>query len=185
MADGSVPIGESLSFGWQKTWETFWSWVYTVFIGGLIGWIPVLGSLIHAGFIRITLNVYDGGNPDAMDLFGEVDKWWRMFWGSILYGLIVLGGFILLIIPGIYWAIKYFFFAYLIVDRDMGMMESIHASGELTYGHKWSLLLFWVLVGLINTLGAIVCLVGLFVTIPMTFMATIFVYRALTAAGPA
>lgn len=185
LADSSVQISESISYGWRKTMDHIWSWVYAVIIGGLLGWIPILGSLIHAGFIRITLNVYDGGKPDAMDLFGEADKWWRVFWASVLYGLIVLGGLILLIVPGIYWGIKYCFFFYLIVDEDMGIMESISASGELTNGHKWSLFFLWIVLGLINTLGAILCLVGLLVTIPLTLMATIFVYKALKGAAPA
>jgi uncharacterized membrane protein len=184
LADGTVPIGESISFGWRKTIDSIWSWIYTVIIGGLIGWIPILGSLIHAGFIRITLNVYDGEKPDTMDLFGEVDKWLRVFFGSILYGLIVLGGLILLIVPGIYWGTKYFFFVYLIVDKDMGIMESIRASGELTQGHKWSLFLLWIVLGLINTLGAVICLVGLLVTIPLSLMAVIFVYHALAGEAP-
>ncbi len=185
MADGTVPIGESISFGWRRTMDSVWSWIYTVIIGGLIGWIPVLGSLIHAGFIRIALNVYDGESPDVMDLFGEVDKWLRVFFGSILYGLIVLGGLILLIVPGIYWAIKYYFFIYCIVDRDMGITEALRASGELTQGHKWSLFFLWIVLGLINALGAILCFVGLLVTVPLTFMATIYVYRALEGASPA
>jgi uncharacterized membrane protein len=185
LADGTVPVGESISFGWRKTMDHIWSWIYAVIIGGLIGWIPIVGSLIHAGFIRITLNVSDGEKPDAMDLFGEVDKWVRVFFGSILYGLIVLGGLILLIVPGIYWAIKYFFFFYYIVDKDMGTMESLRASGELTNGHKWSLLWLWIVLILINMLGAILCLVGLLVTIPLTLMATVYVYHALQGAAPA
>jgi uncharacterized membrane protein len=185
LADGTVPIGGSISYGWRKTMDHVGAWIYAVIIGGLLGWIPIVGSLIHAGFIRITLNVCDGEKPDAMDLFGEVDKWWRVFWGSILYSLIVLGGLILLIVPGIYWAIKYFYFFYFIVDKDMGVMESIHASGELTNGHKWSLLGLWVVLILINMLGAILCLVGLLVTIPLTLVATTYVYYALQGEAPA
>ncbi|MBM3791956.1 MAG: hypothetical protein FJW35_16615, partial [Acidobacteria bacterium] len=179
MSDVDVPIGESIAFGWRATWDNFWSWFLVVIVGGLVGWIPIVGSLIHAGFVRITLNVYDGGEPEVGSLFSEWRVWLRMFFGTILYALVVLAGLILLIIPGIYWAVKYIYVPYFIVDKDLGILESFSASGELTQGAKLELFLLWILLGLINMLGALCCGVGLLVTIPTTLMALAFVYRGL------
>ena len=58
-------------------------------------------------------------------------------------------------------------------------MESLKASGELTYESKFDLFLLWIVLGLINMAGALCFLVGLFVTIPLTLMATVFIYRGL------
>ena len=88
-------------------------------------------------------------------------------------------GLILLIIPGIYLAIKYQFFSFLIVDKNMGIMESFKKSEEMTQGVKMNLLLFSLALAGINILGALVFLVGLIVTIPTTVMATVYVYRKL------
>ena len=179
MDDRRIPIGESIAFGWRTAIDNIWSWIVVVLVGALVGWIPVVGALIQAGFIRIALKVYDGEKPEVGDLFSQVSKWLRFFFATILYGLIVLGGLILCIIPGIYWGIKYFFFAYYIVEKDMGIMESLKASGELTYESKFDLFLLWIVLGLINMAGALCFLVGLFVTIPLTLMATVFIYRGL------
>lgn len=179
MKGGSIPIGESIAFGWKTTIDNIWSWVLTVLVGGLIGWIPVVGALIQAGFIKITLKVYDGEKPRVGELFSQVDKWLRFFLAAVLYVLVVLVGLILCVIPGIYWGIKYYFFAYYIVEKDMGIIESFKASGDLTLESKLDLFLLWILLGLINMAGALCLLVGLFVTIPLTLMATVFVYRGL------
>ena len=97
----------------------------------------------------------------------------------IIYGLIVLAGLILLIIPGIIWAIKFQFFGYFIVDKGLGPIESLKQSAKITKDTKWTLFLFGLLSGLINLLGALLLLVGLFATVPTTMMAKAFVYRKL------
>ncbi|MEA3324508.1 MAG: hypothetical protein U9Q37_05135 [Euryarchaeota archaeon] len=59
--------------------------------------------------------------------------------GLILYGFIVVGGLILLTIPGIIWAIKFQFFDYLIVDKGLGPIDALEKSSEITRGVKWDL----------------------------------------------
>ncbi len=46
-------------------------------------------------------------------------------------------------------------------------------------GAKWDLFLFGLLLGLINFVGALVFLIGLFATIPTTMVAYAYVYRHL------
>ena len=85
----------------------------------------------------------------------------------------------MLIVPGVIWAIKYQFFAYLIVDKKMGPWEAIQKSGEMTAGNKGNLFLLGLILALINIAGAICLLVGLFATIPTTMLAIVYVYRKL------
>ena len=99
--------------------------------------------------------------------------------GSILYGLIVVVGLILLIIPGIIWAIKFQFFDYLIVDKGLGPIDALEKSSDITRGVKWDLFAFGILLAIINILGFLCLVVGLFVTIPVTLVAMAFVYREL------
>ena len=90
-----------------------------------------------------------------------------------------MAGFILLIVPGIIWAIKYQFAQYLVIDKGYKPIEAIKKSGQITKDAKWSLLLLGLLSGLINVLGAIALVVGLFATVPTTMVAKAFVYRKL------
>jgi uncharacterized membrane protein len=88
-------------------------------------------------------------------------------------------GFVFLIVPGIYLAVKYQFYDYLIVDKGMGPIEAIKRSGVLTEGVKWNLVLFWLALVGINILGMIALGVGLIATVPVSWLANAYVYRRL------
>jgi uncharacterized membrane protein len=75
------------------------------------------------------------------------------------------------------------FYGYLIVDQNLGPMAALTKSAAITRGAKGQLLLLWLILGLINLAGVLACFVGLFATIPLTTMATVFVYRKLLSGG--
>ena len=141
----------------------------------------VVGVFVYMAFTRIGLRFTAGETADYADLYLSYPRFWKFLGGYILYGLIVLGGLILLIVPGIYWGIKYHFFAYFIIDEGVGPTEALRKSGEITYGVKWELLLLALAFLGINLLGILACFIGLFVTIPITIVATAYVYRKLLA----
>ncbi len=139
----------------------------------------VISILVQIGSIKITLELYDGKPLNFSNLYSQSNLILRYLGASILYGLMVFVGFIFFIIPGIYLAIKYQFFSYLIVDKNMGIMDSFKKSENMTQGVKMNLLLFFLALAGINILGALVFLVGLIITIPTTVMATVYVYKKL------
>jgi len=139
----------------------------------------LIGFLISIGLIYITLKIYDENKATYKDLLEPAPLLWRFIGASVVYLLIVIAGLILLIVPGIIWAIKYKFYKYALIDEKLGVMDSIRKSGDITNGEKWHIFLFGLVLGLLNLLGALAALVGLFVTIPITIMATVYVYRKL------
>jgi uncharacterized membrane protein len=139
----------------------------------------VIDFIVRMGIIKITLDIFDKDKGKLNDLFSCAHLLWRFILASIIYFFIVLGGFILLIVPGIIWGIKYQYYTYLIIDKNMKPMEAIKKSGEITAGNKWNLFVFGLLLSLINLLGFICLFIGLFATIPATMMATVYVYRKL------
>ena len=138
----------------------------------------VVNLVIGIGVIKIALEFIDGKKPKFSDLLYYKPAV-KYFIASIVQGIITVIGFILLIIPGIILAIRLSYVSYLIVDKDLGPVEAIKASWKITKGNAWNLFFFGILVGLINILGVICLLVGLFVTIPLTLLASAFVYRKL------
>jgi Protein of unknown function (DUF975) len=205
-------IGDAVSFGWQTLKENLGFLVlvtlimllaaaifqgpqsafsfyhsYGAYVAMMI--LTLLGiavsMFITIATVKIGLRYCDSQKADYPDLVEGYSKFWDILLGSILYGLLVFAGFILLIIPGIYWAVRYHFFPYLIVDRDMGPVEAIKKSGQMTRGVWWNLFLFWLAVFGINLVGAILCGVGLLFTVPWTFVAIAYVYRTLLAETPA
>jgi uncharacterized membrane protein len=76
-------------------------------------------------------------------------------------------------------AIRLKYSAYLVVDKNLGPVEAIKTGWKLTKGNVWNLFFFEILLCLINLLGALCLLVGLFITVPLSMLATTFVYRKL------
>jgi len=139
----------------------------------------VLSTLISIGLIKIALRFCDQEKGKFSDLLAHHRLFFKYLSGLILYNLIVLGGLILLIVPGIIWGIKFWFYDYFIVDKGLGPIEALKKSSAITKGAKWNLFIFFLLLGLINLVGVIFLLVGLFATIPTTMVAMAFVYRKL------
>jgi uncharacterized membrane protein len=84
-----------------------------------------------------------------------------------------------LIIPGIIVPLQFGMFGYLIVDKNMGGISSLQKISKLTNGAKWKLFGLSALSLLINILGLVCLVIGLFVTIPTTMLAWTFAYRKL------
>src|SRR5262245_45093572 len=83
--------------------------------------------------------------------------------------LTIAVGFILLIVPGIIFALMFMFT--IVSDREFGPMDSMKESLRLTYGQKWKRLGLSLLLVLINLLGLAALFVGLFVTVPISSLA--------------
>jgi hypothetical protein len=108
------------------------------FAVGLLSW--VVQMLLAMGVIYIVLRVHDGKEANYGHLWEPVTHFVHYLLANICYSLIVLGGLILLIVPGIYWGMKFFFAQYLVIDRGLGPIEALKASGRLTDGVKWQML---------------------------------------------
>jgi hypothetical protein len=194
--------GEAIRFGWTTMKTNLWFFIgllilmvaLGIFPGIIAGVVskkaPILSSLISVGswvlqiiiqmgLIRIALKFCDNEEGEYADLFSCYRLFFKYLLGTILYALIIVGGLMLLIVPGIIWAIKYQFFTYFIVDKGLGPIESLKRSSAITKGSKWNLFVFASLIMGINLLGALCLLIGLFATIPTSMVAMAFVYRKL------
>jgi uncharacterized membrane protein len=155
--------------------EGFLISLFLAIIGGL------LSAIFELGLIKISLKICDGEEPKISDLFSQYRLFFRYLFASIFKNLICLFGFILLIIPGIIFSIKLSFFDYVIVDKNSRIIESLKKSWEITKGNTWNLFLLYVLLRLVNLLGLLALIIGLFWSIPTTMLAEAFVYRKLSS----
>ncbi|HEX7262004.1 MAG TPA: hypothetical protein VF258_09330, partial [Luteolibacter sp.] len=92
----------------------------------------VVSIFVGLGLTRVGLNLVSGKEVSVGMLFGEGDKLLRTIGATILYGLMVGVGFLLLIVPGIYLMLRYSLYMTAIVDRDLGVMDSFSYSSSLT-----------------------------------------------------
>jgi uncharacterized membrane protein len=143
-----------------------------------------LGTLLGMGATAFYLAAHD--TPDTVDLSAlwHPQPFWKYLGASILYGLTLVAGLILLIVPGIIFALMFMFTTFIVIDRDLGPVEAMKESNRITHGHKWSLLGFTLVLVLINLLGVIALVVGLLVSIPVSSLAVTHAYRVLSGRTP-
>lgn len=143
----------------------------------LLEWVIEL--LISIGWIHILMQVLDGKDVDVSDLFVRKDRFFFYLISAFLFGLLVFVGFILVIIPGIYWALRYAFVPYLVIDRNAGIKEAFHLSSTLTKGSKGTMAWYGAGFLLLNIVGLLALGFGLLVTLPITWIANGMIYRHL------
>jgi len=71
------------------------------------------------------------------------------WWVSILSGLIVVGGFILFIVPGIIIATWFILAMYVLVSEDLRGMSALFRSKQLVSGYWWSVFGRFLVLGLV------------------------------------
>lgn len=197
---------EAIHFGWNTMKSNFYFFVALLIVAGLffsaveiiynfwglfgkerpifsiLDLIGIfVGIIISLGLIKISLNFCDNIKSKISDLFSQYRLFFIALFATTFYLLVVVLGLILLVVPGIYFAIRFWFYDYFIVDKKAGVIESFKRSWRLTQGNVWNLFLLLSLLTGINILGALALLIGLFATIPTTLIAIAFVYRKLLA----
>lgn len=203
MATKLFTVKDSLKYGWN-TFKKHWQFLIAVFaivvVSGMIpNWLhdwardnmpnitfifSIISWLIQMvtgiGVIVISLKIVDGKKPKLSDIYSHYPLLLNYFLGSLIYGVVTLLGFILLIIPGIIWGIKYQYTTYLIIDRGMSPMDAFRKSGKITQGSKTKL--FWLgfaYIG-ITLLGILAFGIGLVISWPIIALSGAYVYRKLS-----
>jgi uncharacterized membrane protein len=140
----------------------------------------VVNISISMGMISIVLKLIDNKKPKLKDLY-YTKSMINYIHVSLLKAFISLLGLILLIFPVFIYIIRLQFVSYLIIDKGMEPFDALSKSWEITRGNTWKLFFFSLILLLINILGLLVFIVGLFITVPLTMIANAYVYRKLLA----
>ncbi len=143
-------------------------------VAGLLQIIVQAG--LQLGLVKIALKICDNAEVKFADLFSCFPLFFNCFFGGAIYATIVTFGLLLLIAPGIIWALQFQFFTYAIVDRASGPIACLKASSAITKGEKWHLLLFSLAILLINILGALCLGIGILVSIAISLPADFIAY---------
>lgn len=206
MKKKSFNIGEAVGFGWNTVKKNLLFFVGLQLILGLTSYVPsilekliskdqgmliflislalwVLQIGVSLGFLYIALKFVDGKKAKFSDLFSQFNPGllFNYFITSLMVGLLTVGGFLLLIIPGIILMIRYNFYEFILVDKNIGYIQGLSASWKITKGNFWKLCLFGLTLVGINLLGLLALFVGLLVTIPLSMLATAYAYRKLSS----
>ena len=187
-AQESLPLGSYLKAGWG---------LFKQYPGGFAGFcllyfvlqvvlnaIPYLGvvtsmavstPLLMGNFI-VSAKLLQGQAPEFRDFFTGFQFFVPLLLLSLVAGIFIGIGTVLLIIPGIYLAVAYLFASNLVVDRRLDFWPAMELS-RLTVNPRWfAYFAFLLLLSLLNLGGALLLGLGLLVTIPVSFGAVAAAY---------
>ena len=194
-------VGDAISYGWGAYWKNVGPMVViaivvfviqAIFSGlaqsvdgaGLKFVIQFIGTLVSLlitlGWLRVALEITNGVSPEIGDVF-KASGYGTFILASILFYIGLVIGLILLIIPGIIFAVVFGFYGFVIAERPegTGVIEALQASADLTRGHRWQLFGLGILLLLINIVGLLACLIGVIFTWGITLIAWAYAYRTL------
>ena len=90
----------------------------------------------------------------------------------VLMAVLVVAGFFLLVLPGIYLSIAYSFAPYLIVEKNMGVWEALETSRNAITQYWWRYFGLMLVAMVLVIIGSIPLLIGLFWVLPIVAIAT-------------
>lgn len=168
-------------------------WLQYAFDNGFLQFLATIAALLISlvlalGLYRATLIIVDGGTPKVEDVLSTKDLASYIV-ASVLVWLIVTVGLILCIIPGIIAGYLLQFYGFAILDKKSDDISgapssdpvgALRTSFKITSTHVGELLILLILVFVANLIGAILCLVGLLVTIPVSYIAVAYAWRYFT-----
>lgn len=142
----------------------------------------VVGYLIQAAFVRGALSETDGQKP-AFGTFLQVGAVGAVILAGLLVGIATGIGLILCILPGLVIAFLTWWTMQFVVDRNQDAITAIKSSYKAVTSNAGTLLLLALALIGINIVGALLCGLGLLVSIPVSIIASTYAYRV-TTGGP-
>lgn len=137
----------------------------------------VLSIFLSLGLVRIGLNLVSGKQASVGQLFGEGRKLLPAIGASILFAAMLVIGFMLLIVPGVYLALRFGQYMNAMVDRNLGVIDSLKYSSSITTNNRLNLFLLALLSIAIVFAGLLALVVGLVFAYPLVWMSWMIAFR--------
>jgi uncharacterized membrane protein len=137
-----------------------------------------LQAIFGAGLIKSSLNVVDGREVNAGDVFSYASKPEVVTTGAML-GVLSFIGTLLCYFPAIIVSFLTVFAMFYVVDKGLSGVEAIKASVSLVTSKIGETILFYLLAAVVLIVGAILCLIGLLAAVPVVLAGAAYTFRVL------
>jgi len=175
----TLQTGHWIGLGWDMVKADLVNFLLIALVFTLLSsMVPVIiqGPLL-AGFHIYCMKKMFNRHAEFADLFKGFAYFVPTLVASLLISLFVALGTLACIIPGLVIAAMYKFTYLFILDKHMDFWPAMQASHAVVKNDYVGFTLFLVLLALINLLGVLCCIVGIFVTIPLSIAAITAAYR--------
>ncbi len=171
----------------------------------------VVGIAVSLGWSQVILKLIRHGKTTWHDFQTDTKIWVHYFLARVMYGIVSLISVTIAAVPvfmliflSIYsvpfliigsiafifglslfaWLLtRYIFISFVAIDHpNINGWKLLKESAKITKGNMWRLFGFLLMVTLINIIGLLLFIVGLLVTVPITMIATAYVYDHLKKA---
>lgn len=179
--------GRWLSIGWQMVKNDLGTFVVATLLYAVLNGVSsmILQGPLTAGFMILAFKKLLGRPTEVGDFFRGFNFFVPALVASLLIGVFVLAGTLVCIIPGLVVAAAMNFTYAFIVDKRMDFWPAIQASHAIVKQDYFGFTMFLLACALVNVLGALCCIVGLLVTVPISFCAIAAAYQDIAGVNPA
>ena len=178
--------GHWVDEGWQIVKADIGTFILlTIVFAALNAMVPMIlqGPLI-AGFQIFCMKKILNRRTDFADLFKGFNFFVPALVASLLITLLVFCGTLFCIIPGLVVAAMFKFTFLFIVDKRMDFWPAMQASHAVVKSDYFGFTMFLLLMLLVDILGALCCIVGLLVAVPVTIAAITVAYKEVVGFDP-
>ncbi len=147
----------------------------------------LLSLWLNIGLQLFALGVARGEQPRYGLLFAGGPRLLPVIGCFLLTGLVVFGGTLLLIVPGVIFLMMLSQAQLLVIDRQLGVLEAMSLSAKIMAGNKLLVMGIWIITGVLAYLAVLVtCGLGLFAAAPYLLILKIVIYlpRAASQRSP-
>lgn len=171
----SSSYGGSYSYSYEVSSVNALFWVIYV-LGYLVA--LVLGGVAASAVINGVLKIADGQQVDVGSFYKPRNAA-QVIIATILVGIGVGIGSIV-IIGGIIVGLFCFYASWAVVDRDLPAIEGIKTSFNLVKDNFVTVIITYLLAGIIATVGFFLCGIGALVTVPVALLFTAYSWRTVS-----
>jgi hypothetical protein len=113
---------------------------------GLRGLFSLAINVVQVGlsmvWIRTALRLREGRPPDLAQWRDVLPRFFSYLLASVLVGLVVAVGLVLLVVPGVIWGLTFGLAGFAVMDQGLDPLEAMRESRRLTDGVKGQVLVF-------------------------------------------
>ena len=138
---------------------------------------PVYIVLV-AGLFKYYLKLIRGETAGIAEAFsGFSSALGQLILLGFVSGFLSMIGYVLCLLPGIYLTVSWMFALPLVIDRGMGFWEAMEFSRKVVFKHWFLMFALQLVIGCIAGCGIIACCIGVFVTVPIGWVAMMYAYE--------
>lgn len=130
--------------------------------------LGLLTFVFYTGMGLVFLKLKNNEKVDYKDLFTYINKFLYFIILSVIMGILIGLGLILLVIPGILLATLFIYAPFYLAYEDRGIIESLKLSYKTVLENNFvTHIIIFIILGIVNLIGANIFFIGLIVTYPV------------------